>query len=50
MNDKEQIKNVVQLYIDHMNESNPDKAKAVLHENAKVVAYLSGNLTYKSIQ
>ena len=37
MNDKEQIENVVQLYIDCMDESNPDKVKKVFHENAKVV-------------
>jgi len=33
MNDKEQIENVVQLYIDCMDESNPDKVKKVFHEN-----------------
>jgi len=27
MNSKEQIENVVQLYVDSMDESNPDKAK-----------------------
>ena len=37
MNDKEQIENVVQLYIDCMDESNPDKVKEAFHENSTVV-------------
>jgi len=37
MDDSEQIRNVIQLYIDSMNESNPDKVKQVFHSNAKVV-------------
>ena len=49
MNDKEQIENVVQLYIDCMDESNPDKVKKVFHENAKVVGYLHGELMQMSV-
>ena len=37
MNEKEQIENVIQLYVDSMNESNPDKVKQAFHSNAKVV-------------
>ena len=44
MDDSEQIRNVIQLYIDSMNESNPDKVKQVFHSNAKVVGYLHGDL------
>jgi len=43
MNDIEQIENIVQLYIDSMDESNPDKVKETFHENAKVAGYLHGN-------
>ena len=49
MNDKEQIENVVQLYIDCMNESNPSKVKKAFHENAKVVGYLHGELMQMSV-
>ena len=40
MNDIKKIENVVQLYIDSMNESNSDKVKQAFHSNAKVVGYL----------
>ena len=40
MNDMKKIENVVQLYIDSMDESNPDKVKQAFHSNAKVVGYL----------
>ncbi|MDG2362388.1 MAG: nuclear transport factor 2 family protein [Hellea sp.] len=40
MNDLKKIENVVQLYIDSMDESNPDKVKQAFHSNAKVVGYL----------
>jgi hypothetical protein len=40
MNDIKKIENVVQLYIDSMDESNPDKVKQAFHSNAKVVGYL----------
>ena len=42
MSDKEQIENVVQLYVDSMDESNPEKVKQAFHTNAKVVGYLHG--------
>ena len=40
MDDKQQIENVIQLYVDSMDESNPDKVKQAFHTNAKVVGYL----------
>lgn len=40
MNDVKKIENVVQLYIDSMDESNSDKVKQAFHSNAKVVGYL----------
>ena len=43
MSDKEQIETVVQLYVDSMDESNPDKVKQAFHSNAKVVGYLHGD-------
>ena len=43
MNDIEKIENVVQLYIDSMDESNSDKVKQAFHSNAKVVGYLHGD-------
>ena len=49
MNDKEQIENVVQLYIDCMDESNPDKVIKAFHENATVVGYLHGELMQMSV-
>ena len=49
MNDIEQIENVVQLYIDSLDESNPDKVKETFHENAKVVGYLHGDFMEMSV-
>ena len=49
MNDIEQIENIVQLYIDSLNESNPDKVKETFHENAKVVGYLHGDFMEMSV-
>jgi len=49
MNDIEQIENIVQLYIDSLDESNPDKVKETFHENAKVVGYLHGNFMEMSV-
>ena len=43
MNDMKKIENVVQLYIDSMDESNSDKVKQAFHNNAKVVGYLHGD-------
>lgn len=49
MNDIEKIENVVQLYVDSMDESNPDKAKEAFHENAKVTGYLHGSFMEMSV-
>ena len=49
MNDKQQIENVVQLYVDSMDESNPDKVKQAFHINAKVVGYLHGDFMEMSV-
>lgn len=49
MNDQEQIENVVKLYIESMDESNPDKVKKAFHENAKVVGFLHGDLLQLSV-
>ena len=49
MNNKEQIEQVVQLYVDSMNESNPDKVKQAFHNNAKVVGYLHGDFMEMSV-
>ena len=43
MNDMKKIENVVQLYIDSMDEYNSDKVKQAFHNNAKVVGYLHGD-------
>ena len=43
MNDKEQIDNLLQLYVDSMDESDPEKVKQAFHKNAKVVGYLHGD-------
>jgi hypothetical protein len=49
MNNKENIEEVVQLYIDSMDESNPDKVKQAFHNNAKVVGYLHGDFMEMSV-
>ena len=49
MNDHEEIKNIVQLYVDSMDESNPDKVKQAFHHNAKVVGYLHGDFMEMSV-
>lgn len=49
MNDLEQIESIIQLYIDSLDESNPDKVKEAFHENAKVVGYLHGDLMEMSV-
>jgi len=49
MNDQEQIETVVRLYIESMDESNPDKVKKAFHENAKVVGFLHGDLLQLSV-
>ena len=50
MNEKEQIENVIQLYVDSMNESTPDKVKQAFHSNAKVVGYLHGDFMEMSVE
>ena len=49
MSDKEQIETVVQLYVDSMDETNPDKVKQAFHSNAKVVGYLHGDFMEMSV-
>ena len=49
MNDRKQIESVVQLYVDSMDESNPDKVKLAFHSNAKVVGYLHGDFMEMSV-
>ena len=49
MNNKEHIEQVVQLYVDSMDESNPDKVKQAFHNNAKVVGYLHGDFMEMSV-
>ena len=49
MSDKDQVKNIVQLYVDSMDESNPDKVKKAFHANAKVVGYLHGDFLEMSV-
>ena len=49
MSEQEQIKNVIQLYVDSMDESNPDKVKQAFHSNAKVVGYLHGDFMEMSV-
>ena len=49
MSDKDQVKNIVQLYVDSMDESNPDKVKEAFHTNAKVVGYLHGDFLEMSV-
>ena len=49
MDDKKQIENVIQLYVDSMDESNSDKVKQAFHTNAKVVGYLHGDFMEMSV-
>ena len=49
MSDKEQIEDVVQLYVDSMDESNPEKVKQAFHTSAKVVGYLHGEFMEMSV-
>ena len=49
MNNKEQIEQVVQLYVDSMNESNSEKVKQAFHTNAKVAGYLHGDFMEMSV-
>ena len=49
MNAKGQIKNLIQIYVDSMDESNPNKVKQVFHNNAKRVGYLHGDFMEMSV-
>ena len=49
MKNKEQIEEVVQLYVDSMNESNSEKVKQAFHTNAKVAGYLHGDFMEMSV-
>ena len=50
MNDKAQIDNLLQLYVDSMDESDPEKVKQAFHKNAKVVGYLHGDFMEMSTE
>lgn len=49
MNAKGQIKNLIQIYVDSMDESNPYKVKQIFHNNAKIVGYLHGDFMEMSV-
>ena len=39
MDDQQQIENVINTYIDSMNDSNADMVRDAFHENAKITGY-----------
>ena len=43
MTEEDQIQKVIELYIDSMENSDPDKVKIAFHANATVVGYLHGD-------
>ena len=49
MNDTQQIEQVVQLYIDSMEDSSPEKVKQAFHSSAKVAGYLHGDFVEMSV-
>ena len=49
MNAKGQIKNLIQIYVDSMDESNSNKVKQIFHNNAKIVGYLHGDFMEMSV-
>ena len=49
MNDREKIESVVQIYIDSMNESNPNKVREAFHVNGMIVGYLRDNFMEMSV-
>ena len=49
MNAKGQIKKLIQIYVDSMDESNPNKVKQIFHNNAKIVGYLHGDFMEMSV-
>ena len=50
MDDQQQIENVINIYIDSMNESNADMVRDAFHENAKITGYLHGELKQLSTE
>ena len=49
MSDDSEIKQTIQTYFDCMYESDPEKARAAFHPNAKITGYLEGELHQMSI-
>ena len=50
MDDQQQIENVINTYIDSMNDSNADMVRDAFHENAKITGYLHGELKQLSTE
>ena len=50
MDDRQQIENLINTYIDSMNDSNEDMVRDAFHENAKVTGYLHGELMQLSTE
>ncbi len=50
MDDRQQIENVINSYIDSMNESDADMVKDAFHNNAKITGYLHGELMQLSTE
>ena len=50
MDDQQQIENVINSYIDSMNESDADMVKDAFHNNAKITGYLHGELMQLSTE
>ena len=49
MNDKQQIEICVQIYIDSMEQSDPNLVEQAFHPNGSVVGYLHGELMEMSV-
>ena len=49
MNDKQQIEICVQIYINSMEQSDPNLVKQAFHPNGSVVGYLHGELMEMSV-
>ena len=43
MDDQQQIENVINTYIDSMNDSNADMVRDAFHQNAKLLDIYTGN-------
>ena len=50
MDDQQQIENVINTYIDSMNDSNADMVRDAFHQNAKITGYLHGELKQLSTE